>query len=62
MVVRYSLHLKVKVHRVGSDIHSVRIENNKLSFYFILFYFIFSYLVENKIKKTKCDTVTDHMI
>ena len=40
----------------------VRIENDGLGFYFILFYFIlfyfsfiFSYLVENKTKKTKCD-------
>jgi len=42
----------------------VRIENNGLGFYFILFYFnfIFSYLVENKTKKTKCDTIKGHMI
>jgi len=41
----------------------VRIENDRLGFYFILFYFsfIFSYLVENKTKKTKCDIVTGHM-
>ena len=37
MVVRYSLHLKVKVHRVGLDIYSVKIENDRLGFYFILF-------------------------
>jgi len=42
----------------------VRIENDGLGFYFILFYFtfIFSYLVENKMKKTKCDGVTGHII
>jgi len=28
----------------------------------ILFYFIFSYLIGNKMNKTKCDTVTCHMI
>ena len=38
-----------------------------LLFYFILlllfyFAFIFSYLIGNKTKKTKCDTVTGHMI
>jgi len=33
-------------------------------FYSLLFYFpfILSYLVENKMKKTKCDTITGHMI
>ena len=44
---------------------TVRIGNNELSSYFIFlsfFSFIFSYLIENKIKKTKCDTVTGHMI
>ena len=52
---------------------NVIIENDGLDFYFILFYFIcfylllfyfiliFSYLIGNKMKKTKCDTVTGHM-
>jgi len=33
-------------------------------FYLLLFYFpfIFSYLIGNKTKKTKCDTITGHMI
>ena len=43
----------------------VRIEDNKLDFYFIFFYFplIFSYclLKEYKIKKTKYDIVTGHI-
>jgi len=50
---------------------TVRIEDDGLSFHFILFYFIlfyfpfiFSYffIEEYKMKKTKCDTVTGHMI
>ena len=41
---------------------SVRIKNNRLGFYFILFYFYFSDLIGNKTKKIKCDTVTGHMI
>ena len=34
---------------------SVRTENNRLDFYFI-----FSYFLEYKMKKTKCDTITGH--
>jgi len=46
---------------------SVRVEDNRLSFYFIFSYFsfifsyFFIYLKEYKTKKTKYDTITDHM-
>ena len=35
------------------------IDLTPILFYFI---FIFSYLIGNKMKKTKCDTITGHMI
>jgi len=47
---------------------NVRIENDELGSYFILFYFFSFYffsfyflLSYNKTKKTKCDTITGHM-
>jgi len=69
--------LKVKINRHKEYIEAAIMDLNRIDmlklrtmdlasilFYFILFYFtfIFSYLVENKMKKTKCDTVTGHMI
>ena len=44
---------------VLTDNITIRIENNELSFYFILFLFSLIFLLEYKTKKTKCDTVTE---
>jgi len=55
---------------LGCMISSVRIEDDRLGFYFILFYFIlFSlifyfllyFIVDYETKKTEHDTVTGHM-
>jgi len=49
----------------------VRIENNGLGFYFILFFFYFSFIflfsfllsyIEKGQRRQKCDTITSHMI
>jgi len=45
----------------SSTMYAVRIKDNRLSFYFILFYFLLGFIVNYKTKKTNCDTVTGHM-
>jgi len=42
----------------GGDI---RIKDNELSFYFILFYFLLGFIIDQQMKKTKCDMVTGHI-
>ena len=39
----------------------VRIKDDRLGFYFILFYFLLGFIINYKTKKTKHDTVTGHM-
>ena len=40
---------------------AVRIEDNGLSFYFILFYFLVGFIIDHRMKKTKCDNVICHI-
>jgi len=54
--------IKELSHTSGISLdQNVRIKDNGHSFDFIFFYFLLYFIVDHKIKKTKCDTVTGHM-